>query len=174
MTSLSAIQENRIIEVMTKKINQSTTVLQNIKFTKEQKASEIFKILDTVFDYTLMSRITLSKKYRQLTREQKKAFAIAFERKLKASYIDKLSLYTDEQTVIRELVKVKQKRMTLNTDVIGKDDIFSVNYKFYKNKQNSWLIYDIELLGISIVQAYRKQFKEYLKINTVEQLIETM
>ena len=159
---------------MTKKINQATMVLQKINITKEQKATEIFTILDSIFDYRLMSRITLSKKYKTLSKAQKDEFALAFERKLKASYIDKLSLYTDEQTLIKDLVKGKKNRMTLHTVLIGKDDVFAINYKFYKNKQGSWLIYDIQLLGISIIQTYRKQFKEYLKKNTVEQLIATM
>ena len=44
---------------------------------------------------------------------------------------------------------------------------------FYKKKQNNqWYIYDVELVGVSIIQTYRKQFSEFLKTKTVKELID--
>jgi len=121
-----------------------------------------------------MSKITLGKKYKTLTSKQKSDFTVAYENKLKTSFINKLSLYTDELTTIKELKRVKKTRMILYTDLIGKDDVFPINYKFYRNKQNQWFVYDVQLLGTSIIQSDRIQFKGYLKNHTIDELIKIM
>ncbi len=35
------------------------------------------------------------------------------------------------------------------------------HFKFY-NDNNNWLIYDVDVLGVSIVQTYRSQFRDIL------------
>ena len=74
--------------------------------------------------------------------------------------------------IIKDLKKVKSNRITLETQVIGLDDTYKVIYLFYKKKQNNqWYIYDVNLVGVSIIQTYRKQFSEFLKTKSVKQLI---
>jgi phospholipid transport system substrate-binding protein len=43
-------------------------------------------------------------------------------------------------------------------------------YKFRDTKTN-WLVYDIEILGVSIVQTYRSQFAGFLKTNNLNDLL---
>ena len=71
--------------------------------------------------------------------------------------------------------KVKSTRITLQSNIIGKDETYKVVYKFYKQKnRNNWLIYDVDLVGVSIVQTYRKQFQEYLKTKSFKQLLQSL
>ena len=100
---------------------------------------------------------------------------VPFEKKIKLSYLDKLRLYNNEKVIIKKLKKVKPTRITLETQVIGLDDTYKVVYLFYKKKQNNhWYIYDVELVGVSIIQTYRKQFSEFLKTKSVNQLIKSL
>ena len=173
-TNLFALRQDKILDTMKYDINKVTTILKEKNITKEQKSIQIFNMLDEIFDYKLMSKISLGRVFKKLSKEQKNKFTIAFTNKLKLSYMNKLNLYTDQKTKIKELKQTKKTRMILYTDLIGEESVFAINYKFYKNKQNDWLIYDVELLGVSILQTYRKQFKEYLRNHTIDDLTKNM
>lgn len=127
--------------------------------------------MDKFFDYKIMSQISLGKDWPTLSAEQKEEFIKAFELKLKNSYIDKLDLYTDEKIEVHSLEKLNPKRIKLLTYLIGKDDKYEIEYKFYKNDKNDWLIYDVNIIGVSIMQTYRQQFAGYLKNNSFKDLL---
>lgn len=172
-TTLFSMQENEIKNIMTKKINAVTNILIT-KHTKEEKTTQIFKIMDEVFDYKLMSKISLGRIWKKLSTSKQKSFTKAFEQKLKTSYVDKLALYKNQEILIKELKKTKSTRALLYTEIIGKGETFKVNYKFRKNKKSQWLIYDVELLGISIMLTYRKQFAGFLKTKSFDELLESL
>ncbi len=168
------VEENNLATVMKTKIDSVTSLLQNKVISKENKTKQIFDMFDPVFDYPLMSRLTLGKEWRNLTAEQKKEFEDLFTAVLKQSYIDKLDLYTDEKVVIKETKKVKETRIQLFTQLIGKDENYDITYKFHKSNNNNWLIYDVEIIGVSIMQTYRKQFEGILKTDSFDVLLKKL
>jgi len=173
--SLYALEEQNIQKVMDSKVRQVLDILKNKTLSQKQKDQKNVRIIDDVFDYSIMSQISLGKRWKTLTKNEKTQFSKTFEQKIKHSYLDKLRLYNNEKVIIKDLKKVKSNRITLETLVIGLDDTYKVIYLFYKKKQNNqWYIYDVELVGVSIIQTYRKQFSEFLKTKTVKQLIESL
>lgn len=175
VVSLYAIEEQNIQKVMDTKVRQVLNVLKDKTLSNTQKDTKNVRIVDDVFDYNIMSQISLGKRWKSLTKNEKTQFSKAFETKIKHSYLDKLRLYNNEKVIIKELKKVKSNRITLETQVIGLDDTYKVVYLFYKKKQtNQWYIYDVELVGVSIIQTYRKQFSEFLQTKSVKQLIESL
>ena len=175
VASLNAIEEQNIQKVMDTKVRQVLDVLKNKTLSQQQKDTKNVRIVDEVFDYNIMSQISLGKRWKSLTKNEKTQFSKAFEKKIKHSYLDKLRLYNNEKVIIKKLKKIKPTRITLETQVIGVDDTYKVIYLFYKKKQNNqWYIYDVELVGVSIIQTYRKQFSEFLKTKSVNQLIKSL
>ena len=173
--SLYAVEESNIQKVMDEKVRQVLNNLKNKSLSQSQKDQVNVRIIDDVFDYDIMSQISLGKKWKSLTKNEKIEFSKAFEKKIKHSYLDKLRLYNNEKVIIKNLQKVKSNRITLETQVIGLDDTYKVIYLFYKQKQtNQWYIYDVELVGVSIIQTYRKQFSEFLKTKSIQQLIRSL
>ncbi len=169
-----AIVESQIQPVMNKKVHQVLNILKNTTLTQKQKDQQSIMIMDSVFDYNIMAKISLGKRWRTLYKKKKKAFTQVFEHKIKHSYVDKLRLYSNQKVLIKTLRKVKSTRISLETQVIGKTDTYKVMYLFYKNKQNQWFIYDVRLAGVSIIQTYRKQFKAFLKTKTFKQLLNSL
>ena len=47
-------------------------------------------------------------------------------------------------------------------------------YKFYKKKNQQWNVYDVEIMGVSIVQTYRSQFAGILKNQSIEDLLKKL
>lgn len=173
--SLHAIEEQSIQKVMDTKVRQVLNILKDNTLSQIQKDKKNVRIIDDVFDYNIMSQISLGKKWRSLTNNEKASFSKAFETKIKHSYLDKLRLYNNETVIIKKLKKIKPNRITLETQVIGLDDTYKVIYLFYKQKNTKqWYIYDVELVGVSIIQTYRKQFAEFLQTKSIKQLIQSL
>ena len=173
--SLHAIEEQNIQKVMDSKVRQVLDILKNKSLSQQQKDQKNVRIIDDAFDYSIMAKISLGKRWKSLSTNERKQFTKVFEGKIKHSYLDKLKLYNNQKVNIKKLKKVKSNRITLETQVIGLDDTYKVIYLFYKKKQsNQWYIYDVELVGVSIIQTYRKQFSEFLKTKSVNQLIKSL
>lgn len=169
--NLFALEESKIKNVMQEKIDTVIEILQKKDKTKLEKTEKIFSIMDEVFDYKVMSQIALGSDWKSLSNDEKNKFTKLFELKLKNSYIDKLDLYTNQKIEINNIEKINPKRIKLLTYLIGKDDKYEIEYKFYQNSSSDWLIYDVNIIGVSIMQTYRQQFAGYLKSNTFKDLL---
>lgn len=171
ISSAYALKKDEIQSVMTQKIDGVLLVLEKKDLTTQQKADEIITIMDEVFDYNLMAMISLGKEtWTSITKEQRAEFTKVFEDKLKKSYIEKLELYTDQKVKIIGLEEYKGNRQQLKTELLGKDKTYQINYNFY-NKKGDWLIYDVDLVGVSIIQTYRQQFAGLLDKKTFDEML---
>lgn len=166
-----AMTKDEIKNEMGKKIDKVLVILKDTKLQKEQKTEEILVIMNSLFDYSLMSKLSLGRTWSELQEEQKEKFVKLFTKKLKDSYVDKLNLYTDELVKVLGTEQPKNNRIVLKTEVVGKEEKYSIDYKFYRKDDDNWLIYDVNLLGVSIIQTYRQQFAGFLKDKTFEDLI---
>lgn len=167
-----AMTQAEIESQMNNKIDKVILILKDSNISKEAKATEIIQTMDSSFDYELMSRLSLGHMWRDISESQQKEFTNLFTKKLKNSYVEKLDLYTDELVQILGTEQTKRNRITLNTQLIGKESKHDINYKFYKKKnEDNWLIYDVDLLGVSIIQTYRKQFSGFLKEKSFSDLL---
>ena len=175
INSLFAFEEKDIKIKMTNTIDKILLVVKDSKMSKNLKSQEIIVLMDKVLDYNLMSRLALGKKWTELNEQEEVLFKKYFKRILETSYVDKLSLYTDELVHIKSLEKVKKNRIKLATQLIGKNSKYDIIYKFYKNsKTNDWLIYDIDLMGVSVIQTYRRQFTSFLQDKHFQDLLNTL
>ena len=175
ITSANALKQDEIQVIMTKKIDNVLAILEQKNLPINKKGEQIIKIIDEVFDYELMARIALGKETWDTLNEQKqKEFTKIFETKLKNSYIEKLELYNDQKVKILGLNPYKNARLQLETELLGKEGTYKINYNFYnKSKDNieQWLIYDVDLVGVSIIQTYRQQFAGLLKEKTFDEML---
>ena len=174
-SSLFAIEEGNIKSEMDSKIQTITKILQNKSLSLESKKEQIAPTVDTLFDYKTMAKISLGREWKKLSASQKEQFTKKFEQKLKNSYFEKLELYTDQKVVVKELEKPKSTRIYLHSEIIGVEESYEVIYKFYKVKNsNEWEIYDVDITGVSIIQTYRKQFSEFLKTKSFDELLASL
>ncbi|PZT47471.1 toluene tolerance protein [Helicobacter valdiviensis] len=167
-----ALPFDKIDSEMTKRIDNTIALLQNSK-DKEAISKEIFALFDEIFDYPLMAKLSLSKEYKKLSQEEQLQFNQVFEENLKKSFTSKLSLYKDEKMLVLGGDLIKENRYNLKTSLIydGKENY--IIFKFHK-LNNDWKIYDVDILGISVIQTYRSQFLDILKQNNFQTLIQKL
>ncbi len=136
----------------------------------EQIAKEIFALFDSIFDYSLMARLSLSQEYKTLTNTQKEEYLKAFEQNLKKSFTDKLKLYKDENMEVVGGEQPKPNRYHLKTSMILDGKLNYIIFKFYDDK-GDWKIYDVDILGVSVIQTYRSQFGDILAHSDFQTLL---
>jgi phospholipid transport system substrate-binding protein len=157
-------------EALKGKLESVIVVLEKKDMDQQVKKKEIIEIVTPIFNFSLMSKLTLGKKHWPgLTKDQKEKFTKLFTKRLKDSYLDKMLLYTDEKIEYKVTVQVG-KKVQIPTILTSKDNKISMLYKLYKSKQG-WRIYDIEIQGVSLISTYRSQFDEILRNKTVDDLL---
>ena len=148
-------------------------VLQKEGLTQEAKNKEVVDLVSPMFDFPLMAKLTLGRKYWSgLTDEQQERFTRLFVHRLRTSYLDRLTLYTDEKVVYEAPVE-NNRKVQIPTYVVSKDKKISILYKFY-GSEAGWKIYDLEIQGVSIIRSYRAQFDQILQTGTFEDLLAKM
>ena len=173
--TLSADEVSEIQAMTKEKVDLVIQTLKDTSLSKKEKKEGILKTIDGLFDFNLMARLSLGKKnWKALSKAKRKEFSMLFVERLKQSYLDKLDLYTDEEVVVGEAKLTKKNRVEVLTYLITKDDKKEMTYKLYKSKKKRWMVYDVDVLGVSIVQTYRSQFSGILKKESMEQLMERM
>jgi phospholipid transport system substrate-binding protein len=151
-------------------------VIKLVKDKSLDKQTRNKKIIDTVvpfFDFDFMAKVCLEKKHRKkLSKTELKKFTDLFVMRLQESFLEKLDLYTDEEVVIEEAKRVK-KRIHVVTYLVSKGDKMEMNFKFKKTKKG-WKVYDLEILGVSMVLTYRSQFSGFLKEKSMDDLMKKL
>lgn len=157
-------------DLLERNLDAAVAVLQKKSLDQPTKNKQVVEIVSPMFDFRLMAKLTLGKKYWPgLSEKNRVEFTDLFIKRLKSSYLEKLSLYNDQKIVYKTPVQ-DRKKMRIPTEVISKDNKISMLYKFYKSKQD-WKIYDIEIEGVSIIVTYRSQFDQILSKGTIDDLL---
>lgn len=173
ISSIFALSLEEIPQSMQNNINTVTSILKNSTQDKSALSQEIFAIFDPVFNYELMAQLSLSKHYKNLSQKEQEVFAKAFEKQLKASFTSKLSLYKNQDIKVIKGEQTSPNRYMLTSFMPADTDNQNIVFKFH-NKNNDWLIYDIDIFGISIIQSYRSQFADLLDNADFNALLQTL
>jgi len=172
ITSPAFADETEAVKTLAnEKINSVIDHLRTKGLDRETRNGLIVSTINPIFDFSQMAKLSMGKKnWLRMTNEQRQEFNELFVKRLQESYLEKLDLYTDEDVVVDE-AKIVKKRIFVRSHLVSKDNKIEMIYKFYKNKNNAWLVYDLEIMGVSIVQTYRSQFAGILKNQSVDELL---
>ena len=157
-------------ELLKENLTAVFVILNKQSLSPDAKKNEIERIVNPLFDFSLMAKLTLGRKYWPgLSADQRERFTELFIERLRNSYLDRLTLYTDEKVQYESAMAVK-KKVQIPTFLVSKDDKISILYKFY-DSSSGWRIYDLEVQGVSIIRSYRSQFHEILRSGSFDDLL---
>ena len=160
-------------EFLKGKLDRVFEVLQKEDLEQQAKNKEVAEIVTPMFDFKRMAKLSLGRKHwPNLSQDQRERFTDLFVERLRQSYLNKLTSYTDEKIIYESPIAVK-KKIHVPTLLISKGKKISMLYKLYPNN-NTWKIYDVEIQGVSIIRSYRAQFNEILQNGTFDDLLQKM
>jgi phospholipid transport system substrate-binding protein len=157
----------------------STDVLNAVKADKTIRSGDVRKVIalvdQKVLPYVNFERMTASavgRYWRQATPDQQKRLENEFRLLLVRTYSGALAQVSQEQTVelkpTRSLPDAAE--VVVRTEIRGKGDPIQLDYRLEK-AGDSWKIYDVNVLGVWLVENYRNSFAEEISANGIEGLI---
>ncbi len=157
-------------ELIRSKWRAIISVLRTKNIDQKEKVKKIDKIVSPIFDYPLMAKLALGRDHwPKLTPPQQEKFTKLFVKRLKTSYLEKISLYSDEDVQFQPAIR-KKNLIHIPMELISKDKKATITHKLRKMDKR-WKIYDVDIQGVSILLTYRSQFDDILRKGTVEDLL---
>jgi phospholipid transport system substrate-binding protein len=165
----------------TDKIRQTTdkilSILADPSLKNPSKAEErrklIRKAVDERFNWEEMARRSLARHWAARTDEEKKEFVRLFGDLLERTYMSKVEGYSGEK-VLYEAEKADGEYATVSVKIVTKKNVdIPVMYRLKKGGDD-WLVYDISIEGVSLVNNYRTQFNSIITQSSYENLIKKL
>lgn len=177
--NLFADEKADVEKQLLSKIDGVIKIVSDKSLSKEDRNAKIVELVTPAFDFVLMAKLSLGKTWKTLDKDTKKEFVSLYVERMKKSYSEKLDTYTNQKVEVTNIKQPKSNRIEIDTNLISDTDKMDVSYKFWKPKKQAankdkWLVYDVEILGVSILKADRAQFSEFLKTKTIKDLMDTM
>lgn len=154
------IELKSIDETLKSDFKKALNIMADNKISKEQKPLELFKLFDAYFDYSLMARLSLSKLYKTLNKAEQDEFIELFVANLKTSFTQKLGYYSDQEIEFVKGELTNKNRYNVHAIIKNKSENYPLIFKFHPANGSDYLIYDVDILGVSIIQSYRSQFSD--------------
>ena len=178
--SLTANEQLELKSHFLNLVDKVVTVTEDQNLSKDRRNSKILEVLSPAFDFKLMAKLSLGKRaYKKLERSEKNRFTELYVIRMEKSYSSKLDSYSNEKVEVKEIKQPKKNRIFLVTDLVKSDEKLEIVYKFYKPKKpiaakDDWVIYDVEILGVSILKTDKAQFREFLQTKSIYDLMEEL
>lgn len=139
--------------------------------TQDRLLQEIYDIIYARLDFEEFSARTIGAKWREFSLDQRAAFQKAMSDLLYYTYFKSLLQYSGEPVeYVGEMVSAKGDKVEVRTNFIYDGKPIPVYYRMLQ-KKDDWLVYDLFIENISMVQNYRGQFQQVLQKETPDQLI---
>ena len=156
-------------------MDQVMTILKQKEMDVNVMAAKVEKIVVPLFDLDVMARLAIRSYWGKMSKEQQTQYQTLFVRYLKASYRDKLMLYSDEEITFKEPVVTKATLIQIPTEFVSKDKIIEVIYYFRKTPDKGlWKIYNVKIQGIGLIESYKSQFSEVIQKDGIDALLEEL
>jgi phospholipid transport system substrate-binding protein len=160
----------------------SNEVLATIKADKALASGDVNRVQKLIdekilpyVDFQKMTQLAVGRGWRQATPEQRAALTREFRTLLVRTYSGALSQVTDHQVQLRPFrAQPADTDVLVRTSVVAsRGDPIQLDYRLEKTDAG-WKIYDVNILGVWLVENYKTQFSSQINTGGVDGLIKTL
>mgnify|MGYP000455649186 FL=1 len=160
----------------------SGDILDAIKADKSIHSGDVNKI-GLLVDQRVMPNVNFLRMtasavgpgWRQATPEQQKRLQEEFKTLLVRTYAGALGQVNDQTIVVKPLrAAADDKEVLVRTEVRGKGDPIQLDYRVEKSADGAWKVYNMNVMGIWLVENYKTQFAQEINAKGVDGLIASL
>jgi len=132
------------------------------------------EIANGMFDFEEMSRRALAVHWRDRTPEERQKFVGLFADLLENTYFNQIDTYTGGGTVRYGAESANGDQATVRTTIVtGKGAEIGAEYRMLQ-KDGRWLVYDVTIENVSLVNNYRAQFNQIIRTSSYQNLVQRL
>ena len=156
----------------------STDVLDAVRDDKSIKDGDVQKVIALVdakvlphVNFQRMTASAVGRYWRQATPEQQKKLQDEFKILLVRTYSGALAQVRDQTVQLKPMrSNPDDKEVVVKTEIRGRGDPIQLDYRL-EQVAGGWKIYDVNVLGIWLVENYRNTFSQEIGANGIDGLI---
>lgn len=137
-----------------------------------ERREKIMSQIKRGFDFREMSQRVLGRTWREITDQERDYFTTLMTKLLENVYVGKLEGYSG-QTLEYAGESVRNDRAQVTTLLENNGVKIPVHY-IMKKRDPTWMVYDINIEGVSLVRNYQEQFKSILRTDKFEGLVKVL
>jgi len=179
-TPLSAADE--AADAMVRRL--SSDVLEVVRGDKSVQAGDLSRIVALVderimpnVNFQRMTASAVGPMWRQATPDQQKRLQDEFKTLLVRTYAGALAQVGDQTIVVKPLrAAADDQEVVVRSEVKGRGDPIQLDYRLEKTpgQGSGWKIYNLNVLGVWLVETYRSQFAQEISAKGIDGLIATL
>ncbi len=177
--SLPALANDEAPDALVKRV--SAEVLAAIKADPAIQAGDVNRIMALVdskimptVNFTRMTSAAVGRYWRQATPEQQKQLQDEFKTLLVRTYSGALGEVKDQTLTFRPMrSKPEDTEVVVRSEVRGKGEPIQLDYRMEKTP-TGWKIYDLNVVGVWLVETYRTQFAQEINAKGIDGLIASL
>lgn len=140
---------------------------------KEERRRRLRQVIYPRFDFAEMARRSLGSTWRRISPVEQQEFVRLFTQLLEESYVNNIESYHGDKILYGRETQ-EQEYAEVDTKLITKrGEEIAVNYKLHKI-DGDWMVYDVVIENISLVNNYRAQFTRLLAKSSFAELLDTI
>jgi phospholipid transport system substrate-binding protein len=158
--------------------------LDAVKADKSLKNGDVAKIMQLVdtklvqhINFRRMTALATGPNWRKATPEQQKRLQEEFKLLLVRTYSGALSQVSDQTIEVKPLRGDQdEKNLIVRTEVKGRGDPIQLDYRLEKTPGEGagWMIFDLNVLGIWLIENYKSQFTKEINNGGIDGLINSL
>ena len=177
---LAASAADMAPDAMIKQLSEQ--VLNTLKTDQSIRAGDVSKItsyVDSVVmpnvDFRRMMASAVGPKWRTATAAQQQQLQDEFKKLMVNTYAGALH-QVSEQTISVKPVRMQEgdKEVVVRSEILGRGDPIQLDYRLAQKPGETWKIYNINVMGVWLVETYRSQFAAEINAKGVDGLIEAL
>ena len=179
---LTALAADEAPDALIKQL--STDVLDTIKTDKAIQGGDTGKLIALVdtkimpnVNFPRMTAAAVGPAWRQATADQKARLQEDFKTLLVRTYSGALAQVSDQTISIKPLrAAADDTDVVVRSEVRGKGDPIQLDYRLEKTPGvgAGWKIYNLNVMGVWLVETYRSQFAQEINAKGIDGLIATL
>ncbi|MEY4748176.1 MAG: hypothetical protein RIQ60_390 [Pseudomonadota bacterium] len=156
----------------------SGEVIETVKSDKAIQGGDIQKIIALVdakilpnVNFVRMTASAVGRYWRQATPEQQKRLQEEFKQLLVRTYSGALTQVKDQAIEFKPMrSKPEDTEVVVKSEIRGRGEPIQIDYRMEKTA-TGWKIYDVNVLGIWLVENYRSSFAQEISAGGIDGLI---
>ena len=160
----------------------SNEVLDAVRKDSAIKAGDVHKLVVLVdriilphLDFKRMTAAAVGPGWRRASPEQQQRLQDEFKQLLVRTYAGALSEVSDLTIVVKPFRAAPgDKDVLVRSEVQGRGDPIQLDYRLAQKPGEDWKIYNINVMGVWLVETYRSQFGAEINAKGVDGLIEAL
>ena len=171
-----AMAEVEAPDALVKRI--SSDVLASVKSDPAIQKGDLSRIVALVdakimpnVNFSRMTSMAVGRAWRQATPEQQKQLQDEFKTLLVRTYAGALGEVRDQTLSFKPMrSKPEDTEVVVRSEVRGKGEPIQLDYRLEK-ADSGWKIYDLNVLGVWLVETYKSQFAQEINTKGIDGLI---